>query len=302
MLRQRLFRTLCAMVMAMTFVSAFGASAVSRWVEGEWYLIRFMNGGNAFTATTDGVQISTAKTTASDAQLWKIEGDDEQGYELTNKLGLKLYVPTAVTNSMVSAASAPTGITRFVLTETENASYAGGLEIQPIENTDVSMNLWGGPNENRGVGLWNKGDQNNPVRLTTETEFKSVGKISLVPYPQQLTVVKEGDFDFTQVKTIVALTTEAKAYAADFAKQWALVSGVDVQIVDADCEGTALRMMVDESQPAEGYVMTVADDGVTIKASDAAGFFYAVQTLKQLLPRAFFADKQQADEIGRAHV
>lgn len=297
MFKQRLFRTLCAMVMAMTFVSVFGASAASRWVEDEWYLIRFMNGGNAFTATTDGAQISTTKATASDAQLWKIEGNEEQGYELTNKLGLKLYVPSAATNSMVSAASAPTGHTRFVLTETENASYAGGLEIHPIENAAVSMNLWGGPNENRGVGLWNAGDQNNPVRLTTETEFKSVGKISLVPYPQQLKVVKEGDFDFAQVKTIVALTAEAKTCAADFAKQWTLVSGVDMQIVDADCEGMALRMMVDESQPAEGYALAVAEDGVTIKASEAAGFFYAVQTLKQLLPRAFFADKLQADVV-----
>ena len=37
----------------------------------KWYLIQFMNGGNAFTAETSGAEITTAAATGSDAQLWK---------------------------------------------------------------------------------------------------------------------------------------------------------------------------------------------------------------------------------------
>ena len=38
----------------------------------------------------------------------------------------------------------------------------------------------------------------------------------------------------------------------------------------------------DKSLPAEGYVLRIADAGVEIRSSSAAGRFYAVQTLKQL--------------------
>ena len=38
----------------------------------------------------------------------------------------------------------------------------------------------------------------------------------------------------------------------------------------------------DAALPAEGYELTVAADGVTIRAADAAGEFYAWTTLEQL--------------------
>ncbi len=50
-----------------------------------YYMIRFMNGGNAFTATTNNAQISTSAATAADGQLWRIEGNDSEGYTFTNK-------------------------------------------------------------------------------------------------------------------------------------------------------------------------------------------------------------------------
>ncbi len=290
MFKQRLLSVLCAMMVATTFVSA---STINQWVEGEWYLIRFMNGGSVFAASTDGGEISVAKATASDEQLWKVEGDSELGYVLTNKLGLTLYVPSAEKEKKVHASSNPAGATRFLFTEPSNSSYAGGFEIQPLENASVAMNLWGGPGSNRGVGLWDKGDVNNPVRFTTQKEFLSMGKISVVPYPQQLTITKEGDFDFAAINTLVISAPEAKQHASNFATQWTLVSGVELNITEENVEGMAMRFSLDENLPAEGYSLSVAADGVSIQASETSGFFYALQTLKQLLPRAFFAGIKQ---------
>ena len=66
-------------------------------------------------------------------------------------------------------------------------------------NSAVSMNLFGGPSENRGVGFWDAADPNNPVRFQSETEFKSLGSISIVPFPSQLTVMKDGKADFAKL-------------------------------------------------------------------------------------------------------
>ncbi|HZC27611.1 MAG TPA: beta-N-acetylhexosaminidase [Actinopolymorphaceae bacterium] len=43
-------------------------------------------------------------------------------------------------------------------------------------------------------------------------------------------------------------------------------------------------LAVDSALPAEGYVLTVDTDGVTMRGGSPAGVFYAVQTLRQLLP------------------
>lgn len=45
-----------------------------------------------------------------------------------------------------------------------------------------------------------------------------------------------------------------------------------------------LRFQLDPQLPAEGYRLHIATDGVRIEAARPAGFFYALQTLKQLLP------------------
>ena len=129
----------------------------------KWYLIQFTNGGNALTAKTDGGQIETAVATSDASQLWKITGSMTDGYQFTNKEGLTLYVNAASKNEMVYAASSVVGkITSFTITESSNNAF----EIHPKDNSNVAMNIWGGPLENRGVGLWNNADRNNPVTFT----------------------------------------------------------------------------------------------------------------------------------------
>ena len=147
-----------------------------------------MNGGNALTAETADTQITTATATGSDAQLWKITGDATNGYTFTNKKGYTLYVGSAAKNQMVKAAASATGVSQFFINATTNGTYSGGYEIQPKGDTGISMNLWGGPSENRGVGLWDKGDQNNPVQFVEYSVFENLGSISIIPYPAEMTV------------------------------------------------------------------------------------------------------------------
>ena len=284
---------LTLLVLLFSFVSAWAQSFPTVSTDGNavYYLIRFMNGGNAFTATTNNAQISTSAATASDAQLWKIEGNDADGYTFTNKLGLRLCATSSAKNTMVKASSSASGTYRFKIVKTTNSTYSGNYEIQPVGNSAVSMNLWGGPAENRGVGFWDKGDQNDPVRFQSEAEFNSLGSISLVPFPANLTVTKDGQKDFTSLTTITYTSENVRKHVEGFATQWQKASGRTLAVSATTANRTAgvIHLSEDKSLGTEAYTLVVDEQGIGITAATNAGFFYAIQTLKQLLPREYFS-------------
>ncbi len=275
---------------------AQGFPETSTGDEAKWYLIQFMNGGNALTAESAGAEITTATATGSDAQMWKVTGDGTNGYTLTNKKGYTLYVGSAAKNQMVKAAASASGVSKFFINATGNATYSGGYEIQPKGNTGISMNLWGGPSENRGVGLWDKGDQNNPVQFVEYTVFENLGNIPVIPYPAEMTA-GEGRLAVSSLNAITYPSEETAKYASDFASMLARTSGTTLAVKESGAQAAAgeIWLAVDASLPAEGYTMNVNGNGVEIKASAKAGFFYAIQTLKQLLPRELFGEELSSE-------
>ena len=298
-MKQTLLRILFAMaLMPLMQLSAQSFPTISTADAEVYYLIRFLNGGNAFTATTSGAQISTSAATGQDSQLWKVEGNDADGYTFTNKLGLQLHAASSAKNTMVKASTNASGTSRFKIVATKNNTYTGHYEVQPVGNSAVSMNLFGGPSENRGVGFWDAADPNNPVRFQSETEFKSLGSISIVPFPSQLTVVKDGKADFAKFTTITYTDDLVRKHVESFATQWTKASGKTLTIKEtpATPEANSIHLSVDAEQPAEGYTLQVTDNGIRITASEAAGFFYALQTLKQLLPHQYFSESVQQVE------
>ena len=275
---------------------AQGFPTISSGENAKWYLIQFMNGGNALTAETAGAQITTATATGSDAQLWKITGDATNGYTFTNKKGNILYVSSAAKNQMVKSATTATGVSKFFINATANSTYSGGYEIQPKGNTSVSMNLWGGPAENRGVGLWDKEDQNNPVQFVEHAVFENLGNISIIPYPAEITV-GEGNLAVASLKAITYPNDDTQKYVSDFASMLAKTSGTSLAVKESGTEAATgeIWLSVDASLPAEGYALNVNKNGIEIKAATKTGFFYAIQTLKQLLPRDLFGDELNSE-------
>ena len=179
-------------------LSCLLCTCMSMWAQGfptisdaettKWYLIQFTNGGNALTAKTDGAQISTSAALGNAPQMWKVTGNATDGYQFTNKEGLTLYVNSAAKNEMVHASANVAGkVAKFTLTETSNNAF----EIPPKGNSNIAMNLWGGPAENRGVGLWDNADQNNPVTFNEVNAADDFNRISIIPYPASLTVTNE---------------------------------------------------------------------------------------------------------------
>ena len=289
-------RFLLAMLsITLSFAYAFsqGFPTISTDGNEKWYLIQFMNGGNALTASSTG-EITTSAALGNEAQLWKITGSSSEGYTFTNKKGYTLYVGSAAKNQKVHAGTTASGVSKFFINATKNSDYAGGYEIQPKGNTSISMNLWGGPAENRGVGLWDKNDQNNPVQFVEPTVFENMGKISIIPQPLEMTV-GEGTIDFTKFNAIACNDMQLKEHAKKFAAQLNTSAGISLEVKEAGetaADGD-IWFGIDDTLPTEGYTLTTSNNRIEIKASEFGGWLYGLQTLIQLLPREYFASELQ---------
>ena len=286
---------LLVLFMGTVNVLAQGFPTISTDENTKWYLIKFSNGGDALTANTSGTQITIGAAVGNNAQLWKITGNSTDGYTFTNKKGYTLYVNSAATNQMVNAATSPSGVSKFFINETTHS--IGGYEIQPKGNTNISMNLWGGPGDSRAcVGLWNSGDQNNAVQFIEPTEFEDMGKISIIPQPLNMTIGEE-TFDFTKFTAIAYKGEQMKEHAEAFAAQLAISAGISLEVKEAGetAADGEIWFGTDTTLPTEGYTLTTSEKQIIIKASAFGGHLYGLQTLMQLLPREFFASELQSN-------
>lgn len=185
-MKKRIYSILCGWLLLLAQVCSAGFPVLSSGDEVTWYIVQFLNGGAALTASGDGSLVKTATLTGDDSQLWKVEGSAGEGYTLTSKTGLRLYTDTTAKNGNFYAASNPSQNTAFAIVATGLADYSGGYEIQPAANGAVSMNQWGGAGIGKNLGLWDKDDPNNPLRFVGTDELAENAEVPLIPYPASL--------------------------------------------------------------------------------------------------------------------
>lgn len=284
--------TLLTLVMTMLHLNAAPVEPqVSSGDQVHWYVLKFLNQNNVLEAKGDGAEVKTAGFKGSKNQLWKIEGNATTGYTLTCKNGMKLYTTTTAKNGMFKAGNTPNENTHFVWQATTNTSYADGWVLSPKDNTKVYMNQWGGAGAGKSLGLWNdiaSADQPFTFVKAEDLLGEAENMLPLIPYPANLTR-NEGTFN---LKQLTAITTPAgdeavARYAQEFATQLEKTSGIKVP-VNPTTAATSLVMTKDAALAHEAYKLTVNEAGINIAAADSTGFFYAIQTLKQLMPHAIY--------------
>ena len=115
--------------------------------------------------------------------------------------------------------------------------------------------------------------------------------LSIIPKPREMTVTAEGTLPFASLTSISYTDEDVKRYVTDFATQLEAISGIKLNVKESgEATDGEIRLSVDETVAAEGYTLTVGDNGISITASTKYGFFYALQTLKQMLPRAIYGN------------
>lgn len=252
-----------------------------------WYYVQFSNQKNVLTAQTSGTKVITSMPLGRSTQLWKLEGSSNEGYTLTSKSGLMLYSSTTAQNGMFYAATSPTSNTKVRIVQSTASGYTDSYEIQPFTNTSVSMNQWTGAGSGKDLGLWDKGDTNNPLVFVSEEDYKDQSNVfNITPYPQSLKRTKTGDYNISSLNTITYADSLTKAIATNFATQLKKTSAIGLAIKETGDGRTnnAIDFKFDNTLKDEEYAMTIDSAGITIKAKKANGFFYALQTIKQLLP------------------
>lgn len=284
--------TLLTLVMTVLHLNAAPVEPqVSSGDQVHWYVLKFLNQNNVLEAKGDGAEVKTAGFKGNKNQLWKIEGNATTGYTLTCKNGMKLYTTTTAKEGKFKAGNTPNENTHFVWQATTNASYADGWVLSPKANTLVYMNQWGGAGAGKSLGLWDDiASADQPLAFVKAEDLlgEAENMLPLIPYPANLTR-NEGTFN---LKQLTAITTPAgdeavARYAQEFATQLEKTSGIKVP-VNPTTAATSLVMTKDATLAHEAYKLTVNEAGINIAAADSTGFFYAIQTLKQLMPHAIY--------------
>ena len=122
-----------------------------------------------------------------------------------------------------------------------------------------------------------------------------IESVAVVPRPVALSQ-GEGAFRITPKTEIrlspddTALLREARTLASLFAESF----GRPLPVVAGDIDGTPAIRLHGADLPPEGYTLHIGTDGVDIGAGSPAGAFYAVQTLRQLLPSAVLEGERAA--------
>lgn len=284
--------TLLTLVMTVLHLNAAPVEPqVSSGNQVHWYVLKFLNQNNVLEAKGDGAEVKTAGFKGNKNQLWKIEGNATTGYTLTCKNGMKLYTTTTAKEGKFMAGNTPNENTHFVWQATTNTTYADGWVLSPKANTKVYMNQWGGAGAGKSLGLWDdKASADQPLAFVKAEDLlgEAENMLPLIPYPANLTR-NEGTFN---LKQLTAITTPAgdgavARYAQEFATQLEKTSGIKVP-VNPTTAATSLVMTKDATLAHEAYKLTVNEAGINIAAADSTGFFYAIQTLKQLMPHAIY--------------
>lgn len=133
------------------------------------------------------------------------------------------------------------------------------------------------------------------VSLTSSGQ--SLNRYTIIPRPAQLDP-RAGEFVIDRATTIlVPLAQPAlKVIADSFANQINRSSGLSVTVRNEGRVNNGLKSIQflpirDTTLGTEGYRIDATDKLVSVEASTPTGFFYAVQTLYQLLPPAVLALK-----------
>ena len=132
--------------------------------------------------------------------------------------------------------------------------------------------------------------------LLGSNEMLTAQEIALTPQPAHLTV-KDGRFEFgNQLKAKVTpyQGDSIRMVFEPFKKELQEATGIKVSSTQKEAKARII-LDLNPQLPAEAYKLNVSKKQVRIEASRPAGFYYALQTLKQLMPRNVMAGVATSD-------
>lgn len=121
-----------------------------------------------------------------------------------------------------------------------------------------------------------------------------VNEYNIVPLPNQM-IPQQGRFEISKKVRVIttACTPDVQIIADSLINRLKLTSGITIkQTFENVTDEPVIRFVPQDGMPEEGYKLSVAPQNITLTASTPKGFFYAVQTLYQLLPPVVYGNQK----------
>jgi hexosaminidase len=128
------------------------------------------------------------------------------------------------------------------------------------------------------------------------------GEVTLVPVPAEV-AVDQGHFRFSEhTRIVVDGGAEVERLGSYFADLIEHGTGIAIAVERPDKPGLPAGTILlstsatDPTLGAEGYELTITPSAIVVRAPEAAGVFYALQTIRQLLPPELAQPEQTAGQ------
>ena len=113
---------------------------------------------------------------------------------------------------------------------------------------------------------------------------------SIIPKPQ-FVIVGKGYFEITAKTRISIENLEQEGIVSRFFDRFKTVAGWKPKL--STRKNGDISFISDSTLSQEAYSLDVKVSKITVRAASSSGFFYALQSLKQLLPVSFYSGKMQ---------
>ncbi len=135
------------------------------------------------------------------------------------------------------------------------------------------------------------------VAVGAPTAARGAGRVSVIPQPSKVTP-HAGEFTITP-RTVIWTDGASEQLGHQLARYLEPATGYTLRVTTTGvAPANSIALHRDRSLSrlgAEGYALSVQPSTVVARAPELAGLFYAIQTIRQLLPPAIFREAPVAD-------
>ncbi|NNK86835.1 MAG: beta-N-acetylhexosaminidase, partial [Flavobacteriaceae bacterium] len=120
------------------------------------------------------------------------------------------------------------------------------------------------------------------ICLSCEDHNRLATEVLIIPIPQTIEL-KGGHFEISKKTTLIA--EDEFTVASEFLKEY-IFKGSGIELGSGSEENSIRFLHDDEISSPEAYKIEISRDSLVVFASNAKGAFYAVQTIRQIMPVA----------------